>query len=143
MYFNPKPQHILMPFPRLALQIVVREVGRLRPLSEYLFPAATNIIAETAPGPEKESFENRLSTCKSLWTDVDGRTEDREQVIQRIYPAAQNYDDAYKELAAWLSEAEQTIINLVSVPCDQEGLARQQRNLKVSAHGLKGHFREN
>ena len=109
----------------------MREVGRLRPVSEYVFPAAENVIAEAQPGPETENFAREISACKVLWETVDERSGSRNQAIRRVYPAAENYDDACKELTVWLRRTEQAVLNLVSVPCNQEGLNQQHKNLKV------------
>ena len=113
-------------------QIVVREVGRLRPISDYVFPAAESLLANTEATTEKSQFENRVLATRTLWDGVRLRSDNRHVVIERVFPLAHNYDDAYRVLNVWLRETEQKVINLAPVPCTSESLSDQYRNLAVS-----------
>ena len=116
----------------LLFKVVVREVGRLRPISEYLFPAAESLLAESEPAPEKEAFESRVLATRTLWDGVQVRSDNRHVIIERVFPLAQNYDDAFRVLNVWLRDTEQKVINLAPVPCDTVSLDSQQRTLSVS-----------
>lgn len=113
-------------------QIVVREVGRLRPISEYVFPAAESLLANTETTPEKNQFESRVLATRTLWDGVRVKSDNRHVVIERVFPLAQNYDDAHRVLHVWLRETEQKVINLTPVPCNSESVGNQNRNLTVS-----------
>ncbi len=113
-------------------QIVVREVGRLRPISDYVFPAAESLLAKSDATPEKNQFESRVLATRTLWQGVRHRSDNRHVVIERVFPLAQNYDDAYRVLQVWLRETEQRVINLTPVPCNSESVGNQYRNLAVS-----------
>lgn len=113
-------------------QVVVREVGRLRPISEYVFPAAESLLASTEAAPEKEEFESRVLATRTLWDGVRHRSDNRHVVIERVFPLAQNYDDAFRSLNVWLKETEQKVINLAPVPCDTVSLDNQYGTLTVS-----------
>lgn len=115
----------------LLFQIVVREVGRLRPISDYLFPAAESLLAKTEEAPDKKEFESRVLATRTLWQGVRLRSDNRHVVIERVFPLAQNYDDAYRVLNVWLRETEQKVINLTPVPCNSESLNNQRKNLTV------------
>lgn len=119
----------------VVFQIVVREVGRLRPISEFVFPAAESLLAKTEAAPEKNEFESRVLATRTLWEGVRLRSDNRHVIIERVFPLAQNYDDAYRVLNVWLRETEQKVINLTPVPCNAESLGQQHRNLTVSSCG--------
>ena len=106
----------------------------MRPISEYLFPAAARIVAESEPAPEKEVFENRVLATRTLWEGVRHRSDNRHVVIERVFPLAQNYDDAFRVLSVWLRDTEQKVINLAPVPCDTVNLGVQHKTLTVSIH---------
>lgn len=114
-------------------QVVVREVGRLRPISDYVFPAAESLLASAEATPEKNQFESRVLATRTLWQGVRVRSDNRHVVIERVFPLAQNYDDAYRVLKVWLRETEQKVINLTPVPCNSESLGSQHRKLAVSS----------
>lgn len=109
----------------------MREVGRLRPVSEYLFPAAESLLAKSEPAPEKEDFESRVLATRTLWEGVRLRSDNRHVIIERVFPSAHNYDDAYRTLNVWLRDTEQKVINLTPVPCDINSLTDQQSMLAV------------
>ena len=111
---------------------MVREVGRLRPISEYLFPAAESLLAKSEPAPEKDEFENRVLATRTLWDGVRHRSDNRHTIIERVFPLAQNYDDAYRALSGWLRDTEQKVINLTPVSCDAVSLDNQHKTLTVS-----------
>ena len=116
----------------LSFKVVVREVTRLRPISDYLFPAAESLLSESEPAPEKEAFETRLVATRTIWEGVRVRSDKRHVVIEQVFPLAQNYDDAFRALNVWLKETEQKVINLVPVPCNMASLRNQQKTLTVS-----------
>lgn len=122
-------QSLAIPF---LFQIVVREVARLRPISDYVFPAAESLLFDTEATTEKSQFENRVLATRTLWEGVRLRSDNRHVVIERVFPLAHNYDDAYRVLNVWLRETEQKIINLAPVACTSESLSNQCRNLAVS-----------
>lgn len=109
----------------------MREVGRLVPVSDYVLPAAEKVIAESLPGEELDSFQNKVTAISTLWMNVRTRTTDRQQVIEHVFPAAQNYDDVCKDMTDWLKDAEQKFISLDPVPCDMDSVNQQRTNLKV------------
>ena len=116
----------------MFFKVVIREVGRLRPISDYLFPAAESLLSQSEPAPEKEVFESRVVATRSLWDGVRVRSDKRHVVIERVFPLAHNYDDAFRVLSVWLKETEQKVINLAPVPCDTTSLSNQQKALTVS-----------
>ena len=119
----------------------MREVGRLVPVSDYVLPAAEKVIAECSPGADRDNFEHRVTALSTLWVNVRMRTTDRQHVIEHVFPAAQNYDDACKDMTDWLKEAEHKFINLHPVPCDMESVNQQRANLKVlGSNNLKQIF---
>jgi len=81
---------------------------------------------------EKSQFETRVLATRTLWEGVRLRSDNRHVVIERVFPLAHNYDDAYRVLNVWLRETEQKVINLAPVPCTSESLINQYRNLAVS-----------
>ena len=112
-------------------QIVTREVGRLRPISDYLFPAAESLLGKAEEAPDKKQFETRVVATRSLWEGVRVRSDNRHVVIEQVFPLAHNYDDAYRALNIWLRETEQKVINLTPVLCNFESLNGQRKNLTV------------
>lgn len=73
-----------------------------------------------------------MLATRTLWEGVRVRSDNRHVVIGSVFPLAQNYDDAYRELNVWLRDTEQKVINLAPVPCDTVSLGNQQKTLKVS-----------
>ena len=110
----------------------MREVGRLLPISEYVFPAAKTLLAKTEPASERDEFESRVLATQALWEGVRTRSDNRKDVLERVFPLAQNYDESYNALNVWLKQTEQKVLNLAPVPCDAESLTHQQTNLKAS-----------
>ena len=109
----------------------MREVGRLVPVSDYVLPAANKVIEESQPGADRDSFQNKVTAVSTLWMNVRVRTTDRQHVIEHVFPAAQNYDDASKGITDWLKDTEHKFISLSPVPCDVNSVNQQRTNLKV------------
>ena len=97
-----------------------------------MFPAAESLLSQSEPAAEKEAFESRLVATRSLWNGVRVRSDKRHVVIQRVFPLAQNYDDAFRALSVWMKETEQKVINLSRIPCDTISLNNQKKALTVS-----------
>ena len=57
----------------LYLQVVIREVISLKPIANYVFPAAQNVLLEAAPGPERAGLENRVTATQTLWETVQDK----------------------------------------------------------------------
>lgn len=73
-----------------------------------------------------------MLATRTLWDGVQVRSDNRHVIIERVFPLAQNYDDAFRVLNVWLRDTEQKVINLAPVPCDTVSLGSQQKTLSVS-----------
>ncbi|EDO29907.1 predicted protein [Nematostella vectensis] len=132
-------EYVVIKEQRVSHEVVVKEVSLLNPISKYIFPAAQNLILEAPPGAEKDSLENRVSATQTLWVEVKEKSHGRHQVIESVFPSAQNYDDAYRALIIWMKDAESRVINLSPVSCDQDALNKQKKVLQEMQQDVEDH----
>lgn len=112
---------------------MIREIGSLVPISEYVIPAAQHLALEAPPGPERDELENRISATETVWITVKDKAEDRQNVIEIVFPSAQAYDDAFKALNQWMGDVESRVVNMQPVVCHENALNSQLQVVKVCA----------
>ena len=107
------------------------EVFQLEPSFHLLEKTADKVLHDTEPN-ERAQLEKKIKGMKTRWEEERERIKDRRNLIDSVFPLAQEYDEGEQPLAEWITATEKQLAPITDdVLLDEKSIGKELDRLKV------------
>lgn len=117
---------------QLATEQLYDEVSHLKPSFDLLEKTANKVLKDSEP-KEREQLEKKINDLKNRWEESKDKLTDRKNLIEKVVPLAQDYDEREQPLAEWVGETEKLLTPITDdIVMHGDVLEEELDKLKVS-----------
>ena len=109
---------------------VHNDIMQIEPVFEQLVKTAEEIIVTSEPGDEKEKLKERIDLIKKRYEDIKQKSTEKQKKLVAEVVFTQKFADKVNPFKSWLDVTEKKIAQFEPLPCDENTIARQIKDIK-------------